>query len=125
MPSCKQILYVPCAGFRVVFAVGMSRRMVGLRRTEPSYVDGALGGVPVHPIKRNGSAHVPTGTYPPASCLLAELLGGRSSGLIEEFAGFQHRVHNDGKLSSDRDGGAFKPDPLAQFETPVSQCALC
>lgn len=35
---------------------------VGSSGTEPSYVDGALGAEPVHPIKRNGSAHVPAGT---------------------------------------------------------------
>lgn len=86
MPSCKQILYVPCAGFRVVFAVGMSRRMVGLRRTEPSYVDGALGGVPVHPIKRNGSAHVPAGTDPLAGRLPTQLLRRCAGGLIEQLA---------------------------------------
>ncbi len=42
---------------------------VGSSRTEPSYVDGALGHEPVHPIKRNGSAHVPAGTER-ARCLL-------------------------------------------------------
>jgi hypothetical protein len=61
-PIGKQNLSSPCAGFRVVFAVGTGRRMLGLRRTEPSYVDGALGQEPMHPIRRNGSAHVPAGT---------------------------------------------------------------
>jgi hypothetical protein len=61
----------------------MGRRTVGLRRTEPSYVDGALGKKPVHPIKRNGSAHVPAGTDPLADCSPAKLLRWRASGLVE------------------------------------------
>jgi hypothetical protein len=46
-------------------------------------VDGALGKKPVHPIKRNGSAHVPAGTDSLANRAPAKLLRWRASGLIE------------------------------------------
>jgi hypothetical protein len=46
-------------------------------------VDGALGTKPVHPIKRNGSAHVPAGTDSLANCSPAKLLHRRASGLVE------------------------------------------
>ena len=98
---------------------------MGLRRTEPSYVDGALGRSPVHPIKRNGSAHVPAGTDPLASCLLAELLRRSACGPIEEFAGFQHGVHDNGELPGHGDSGALEADALTELKAPVSQGALC
>jgi hypothetical protein len=82
--------------------------MLGLRRTEPSYVDCALGEQPVHPIKRNGSAHVPAGTE------LLPVAGGRDgtaasrwpaacSRPIKKTPGFQHGVHDAGKFGSNGD----------------------
>jgi hypothetical protein len=51
------------AGCRVVFAVGISRRMMGLRgRSLPVWTPHSAGAA-VHPIRRNSSAHVPAGTY--------------------------------------------------------------
>jgi hypothetical protein len=50
------------AGCRVVFAVDISRRMVELRgRSLPMWTTHSAGSA-VHPIERNGSAHVPAGT---------------------------------------------------------------
>jgi hypothetical protein len=37
-------------------------------------VDGAIGRSPVHPIKRNGSAHAPAGTGSLDGCLPTKLL---------------------------------------------------
>jgi hypothetical protein len=50
----------------------MGRRTVGLRRTEPSYLDGALAEKPVRPIKRIGSAHVPAGADSLTNCSSAK-----------------------------------------------------
>jgi hypothetical protein len=62
-PRRKQFRSGSYAGWRVVFAVGMSRRIMGLRgRSLPVWTPHfALAAV--HPIKRNGPAHVPAGTY--------------------------------------------------------------
>lgn len=82
---------------------------MGLRRTEPSNVDGALGRSPVHPIRRNGSAHVPAGTDPQACCLPADLLGRSSCVPVEEFSGFQHSVQDNGELAATATAAHLKP----------------
>lgn len=70
---------------QVVFADGMCRRTVGLRRTKSSEVDGALGKSPPH------SVH-----FLRWSILLS----------VEQFPGFRQGMHDDGKLSCHGDGGA-------------------
>jgi len=71
-------------------------------------VDGSLGRCPVHPIKRNGSAHAPAGTGSLDGCSPTKLLRGSDDLSIEHFSGFQHGMHDDRKLSRYRDRGALK-----------------
>lgn len=59
--------------------------MLGLRRTELSNVDGASGQRPMHPISRNGPAHVPAGTSPLAGCLPAKLLCWGAGGPVKQL----------------------------------------
>jgi hypothetical protein len=47
-------------------------------------VDGAIGRRPVHPIKRNGSAHAPAGTGSLEGCLPTKLLDQRSEMLTNQ-----------------------------------------
>jgi hypothetical protein len=55
----KQFRSGSYAGCRVVFAVGMSRRIMGLRERSLPVWTPHFAVAAVHPIKRNGPAHVP------------------------------------------------------------------
>ena len=50
--------------------------------------------------------------------------GDGAGGPVEQFAGFQHRVHDDGELARHGDGGALEADPLPQLQPPGAQVAL-
>lgn len=80
----------------------------------------------VHPIRRNGSAHVPVGTSQRAQRLNAILNPSSrcANSPVEEGAGLEHRVHDDRQLSGDRNGGSLKADPLPELEAPGPQAAL-
>ncbi len=78
----------------------------------------------MHPIRRNGSAHVPAGTDPLAGCLPAKLLGRSAGGLVEQLALFKHGMHHDGEFPCHRDSGALEADTLAKPESPVPQRTL-
>ncbi|KAF2988681.1 hypothetical protein MJC1_04240 [Methylocystis sp. MJC1] len=56
------------AGCRVVFAVDIGRRTMGLRGKSLQMWTTHFAEAAVHPIKRNGSAHVPAGTFWRARC---------------------------------------------------------
>ena len=79
-------------------------------------------GSAVHPIKRNGSAHVPAETSQRAQRLNAILK--RSSCCadtpVEEGAGFKHRMHNNGELPRHSNGGSLEADPLPKLEAPFA-----
>ena len=83
-------------------------------------------GAAVHPIKRNGSAHVPAETSQRAQRPNAILK--RSSHCpnspVEERAGFQHRVHRNRQLSGHGNGSALEADPLPKLEAPSPQAPL-
>ena len=51
------------AGCRVVFAVDIGRRMMGLRGKSLPMWTTRFAETAAHSIKRNGSAHVPAGTF--------------------------------------------------------------
>ena len=80
----------------------------------------------VHPIKRNGSAHVPAGTSQRAQRLNA--IRNRSSrcadGPVEERAGLEHRVHDDGQFRATATAARLKPTRSLslrpQFRRPLS-----
>ena len=114
------------AGCRVVFAVDSSRRTMGRRRRSLPMWTTHSAEPAVHPIKRNGSAHVPAGTSQRAQRLNATRK--RSSccaeGPVEERAGFQHRMHRDRQFACNRNCGALKADPLPEFEAPGPQAAV-
>ena len=114
------------AGCRVVFAVDSSRRTMGRRRRSLPMWTTHSAEPAVHPIKRNGSAHVPAGTSQRAQRLNATRK--RSSccaeGPVEERAGFQHRMHRDRQFACNRNCGALEADPLPEFEAPGPQAAV-
>jgi hypothetical protein len=77
----------------------------------------------VHPIKRNGSAHVPAGTSQRAQSLNA-IFKRSSRGTnapVEEGAGFEHRVHNDGEFTGNGNSRTLEADPFAELEAPGPQ----
>jgi hypothetical protein len=80
----------------------------------------------VHPIKRNGSAHVPAGTSQCAQRLSAFLK--RSSRCantpVEDRAGLEHRMHRDRQLTCHCNRRTLEADPLPELETPGPQAAL-
>ena len=80
----------------------------------------------VHPNTRNGSAHVPAGTSQRAQRLSAILnrSSGGSDASVEEGAGLEHRVHDNGELPRHSNGCPFEADPLSQFEAPSPQMAV-
>src|SRR4029077_17876058 len=43
----------------------------------------------------------------------------------EQFAGFQHRVHQYGELASDGNSCALEADPFSELEAPRPQIAVC
>jgi hypothetical protein len=71
-------------------------------------------GSAVHPIKRNGSAHVPAGPSQRAQSLNAILKSssGCSYAPVEEGAGLEHRVHDHGEFPRHSNGGPLEADPL-------------
>jgi hypothetical protein len=74
----------------------------------------------VHPIKRNGSAHVPAGTSQHAQRLNA-ILNRSSRGSdapVEEGAGLEHRMQDDRQFAGYRYGRALEADPPPQLEAP-------
>src|SRR5918994_720089 len=80
----------------------------------------------VHPIKRNGSAHVPAGTSRRAQRLNAmrNRSGPCAEGPVEERAGFEHCMHRDRQFACNRNGGALKADALPEFEAPAPQAVV-
>jgi hypothetical protein len=87
-------------------------------------VDGAIGRSPVHPIKRNGSAHVPAGTGSLFGCSPTKLLRGSDDLPVEQLSGFQHGMHDDGKFSRHCNGSMLEADPLSELQAPFSQGAF-
>ena len=87
-------------------------------------MDGALGRSPVHPIKWHGSAHVPVGTGSLVGYSPTKLLRGRDDLPVEQLPGFQHGMHDDGKLPRHRDGCALEADALSEFQAPFSHGAF-
>src|SRR3546814_8206349 len=53
----------------------------------------------------------------------ARELGGRCL-LVEQFTGTEHRVHDDGELAGNGNGGSFEADLFAQFHAPIAQIAV-
>jgi hypothetical protein len=80
----------------------------------------------VHPIKRNGSAHVPAGTSQRAQRLNAFLnrSGGCADAPVEEGAGLEHRGHDDGEFPRHRNGCPLEANPLPELKAPSAQAAL-
>lgn len=80
----------------------------------------------VHPIKRNGSAHVPAGTSQRARGpnAMPRLSRCGAGGPIEELTGLQHRVHRHGQFAGYGNSSSFEADPLAEFEAPCPQGAV-
>ena len=75
----------------------------------------------VHPIKRDGPAHVPAGTSGQrsrASAIFNLSSGCQTGGPVEELAGPQHGVHHDRELPGHGDRGSLEADLLAQSLPP-------
>ena len=115
------------AGCRVVFAVGMSRRMMELRgRSLPMWTP--------HFAERAGAAHQaewpcprPGRDGPMRSASERDPLvrsGGRSGGAVKPLARLQHRVHRDRQLAGDGDSGTLEANPLLESEPPGPQSAF-
>ena len=68
----------------------------------------------VHPIKRNGSAHVPAGTSQRAQSLNAILKRSsrRAGAPVEEGAGLEHRMHDSSESPRHINGCSLDDDPL-------------
>ena len=115
------------AGCRVVFAVGMRRRMMELRgRSLQMWTPHSAGTA--------GAPHQAEWLCPrpgrdvsvrSASARYRLCRSGRcSGGAVKHLAGSQHRVHRDRKLAGDGDSGAFEAEPLFESEPPGSQPAF-
>src|SRR5215213_2224642 len=94
-------------------------------RSLPMWTPHSAGSA-VHPIKRNGSAHVPAGTSQRAQSLNAILKRSSrgSNAPVEEGAGLEHRVHNDYQLMGNGNSRTLEADPLAELEAPGPQTAV-
>lgn len=67
---------------------------------------------------RDASARLRAG-----ACELA--VSGHGAGCpVEQLAGFQHRVHDDGQLARNGDGRTLEADPLSQLQPPGAQLAF-
>ena len=88
----------------------------------------------MHLHNRNDPAHVPAGTSRRTltwvqngqivMTFLFSNSGSCASLAVERLPGFEHTVHNDGKLSGDRDRGALEPDLPSQRQSPGPQGAV-
>lgn len=80
----------------------------------------------VHPIKRNGSAHVPAGTSQRAQSLNAILKRSsrRAGAPVEEGAGLEHRMHDNSEFPRHSNGCPLEADPLPELEAPSPQATL-
>ena len=80
----------------------------------------------VHPIKRNGSAHVPAGTSQRAQSLNAILnrLGGCADAPVEDGAGLEHRVHENSEFPRHGNGRPLEANSLPELKAPSAQAAL-
>src|SRR5215212_3942162 len=94
-------------------------------RSLPMWTPHSAGSA-VHPIKRNGSAHVPAGTSQRAQSLNAILKRSSrgSNAPVEEGAGLEHCVHDHGEFPRHSNGGALEADPLPKLEAPSPQPTL-
>jgi hypothetical protein len=77
----------------------------------------------MHPIKPNGSAHVPVGTSQRAQRLNASLKQSTrcANAPVEERAGLEHRKHNDRHLAGNGNSRTLEADPLLELEAPGPQ----
>jgi len=74
---------------------------------------------------RNDPAHVPAGAPRGAAGSASKLVkrsGG--SGPIEQLAGSQHGMHDDGQFARNGNGGPLEAEPLAKLQPPCSQVAI-
>src|SRR4051812_39792626 len=80
----------------------------------------------VHPIKRNGSAHVPAGTSRRAQRLNAmrNRSGRCAEGPVEERAGLEHCMHRDRQFACNRNGGALKAVDKKTVDILLERAAL-
>lgn len=110
----------------VVFAVGMCRRMMGLRgATSPRFITHSVA------VKASDATNVAelVGLRPGRTSRSA-LRRGRArvsdcgACLPERLAGDQHAVHNDGELAGNSDCSALEAEPLSQPQSPFTQVAL-
>lgn len=102
----------------------------GVRRTKPSYVDGALGrcrcilssGM-VQPMSRQGRVRSPAACR--QSCYDdAPMVMSNSSPEPEPEPELEHGMHHDRELPRHGDGGTLKADAFAKLQAPVSQRTL-
>ena len=126
-PKRKLFLGRSYAGCRVVFAVGMSRRMMELRgRSLPMWT--------THSAEIAGAAHQaewlcprPGRDGPARSARERDPLvrsGCHSGGAVEPLARLQHRVHRDRQLAGDGDRGTLEANPFLESEPPGPQSAF-
>ena len=110
----------------VVFAVGMSRRMMGLRgATSPRFITHSVA---VEASDATSVAEL-VGLRPGRTSRSALRRGrARVSGfgecLPERLAGDQHGVHDNGELAGYSDRRALEAEPLTQLQPPFAQLAL-
>ena len=110
----------------VVFAVGMCRRMMGLRgATAPRFI--------THSVAVEASDATSVAEWVglrPGRTSRGALRRGRAwvSGcgacLPERLTGDQHGVHDDGEFAGNGDRGTFEAKPLTQLQPPFAQVAL-
>ena len=73
------------------------------------------------PGNKNLRRQTPVVTYPPfvqSGRGPVAAASARRDPSLERLAGFQHRVHDDGQLACDGDGGALEADPLSRSFSP-------
>lgn len=112
------------AGYTVVFAVNIGRRMMELRGTSLQCGRRTLLSQRCNPI--SGMARLTSRQgrlrrsdsegYPDLLC--------GSCIRIKELAGFKHRMHYHRQFARHSHGGSFEADPLPELETPCPQGAL-
>ena len=76
----------------------------------------------VHPIKRNGSPHVPAGTSRPVQRLNVILKASRcrsgAGGSVEQLAGLEHRMHHHRQFARHGNGRSLEAHSFPKFDAP-------
>ncbi|TDQ14561.1 hypothetical protein DEV91_1383 [Phyllobacterium brassicacearum] len=78
----------------------------------------------MQPHQRNGSAHVPAGTFRRSDVERYADLGCGSRIRIKELTSLQHCVHDHRKFTRHSHGGSFEAYPFPELKPPCPQVTL-